>query len=44
MNKIHLEVLQENVNKLNLSAEWVQRSYEQTRAIEQKDVYSIDEN
>jgi hypothetical protein len=43
MNKLHLEVLQENINKLNLSAEWVQRSYEQTKAIERKDVYSIDE-
>jgi hypothetical protein len=43
MNKLHLEVLRENINKLNLSAEWVQRSYEQTKAIERKDVYSIDE-
>jgi len=43
MNKLHLEVLQENINKLNLSAEWVHRSYEQTKAIERKDVYSIDE-
>ena len=23
MNKLHLEVLQENISKLNLSAEWV---------------------
>jgi len=43
MNKLHLEVLQENINKLNLSAEWVHRSYEQTKAIKRKDVYSIDE-
>jgi len=43
MNKLHIEVLRENINKLNLSAEWVHRSYEQTKAIERKDVYSIDE-
>ena len=43
MNKLHIEVLRENINKLNLSAEWVQRSYEQTKAIVRKDVYSIDE-
>jgi nucleoside-triphosphatase THEP1 len=43
MNKLNLEVLRENIDKLNLSAEWVHRSYEQTKAIEQKDVYSIDE-
>ena len=43
MNKLHLEVLQENISKLNLSAEWVRRSYEQTKTIEQKDTYSIDE-
>ena len=43
MNKLHLEVLQENISKLNLSAEWVRRSYEQTKAIDRKDVYSIDE-
>jgi len=43
MNKLHIEVLRENINKLNLSAEWVQRSYEQTKAIVRKDDYSIDE-
>jgi len=43
MNKLHLEVLQENISKLNLSAEWIRRSYEQTKTIEQKDTYSIDE-
>jgi uncharacterized protein YutE (UPF0331/DUF86 family) len=43
MNKLHLEVLQENINKLNLSAEWIRRSYEQTKTIQQKDTYSIDE-
>ena len=43
MNKLHLEVLQENINKLNLSAEWVYRSYEQTKTIERKDIYSFDE-
>jgi len=43
MNKLYLEILRENINKLNLSAEWVHRSYEQTKAIGRKDVYSIDE-
>jgi len=33
MNKLRLEVLRENINKLNLSAEWVRRSYELTKAI-----------
>jgi len=43
MNKLHVEVLWENISKLNLSAEWVHRSYEQTKTIERKDVYSMDE-
>ena len=43
MNKLHLEVLRENINKLNLSAEWVHRSYDQTKTIEPKDTYSPEE-
>ena len=43
MNKLHLEVLRDNINKLDLSAEWVHRSYEQTKTIERKDTYSPEE-
>ena len=43
MNKLNLEILRENINILNLSAEWVRRSYEQTKTIEQKDTYSSEE-
>ena len=43
MNKLHLEILRENINKLNLSAEWVHRSYEQTKEIERKNTYSPEE-
>jgi len=43
MNNLHLEALQENINKLNLSAEWVRRSYEQTKTIKPKDSYSHEE-
>jgi uncharacterized protein YutE (UPF0331/DUF86 family) len=43
MNKLHLEVLQENINTLNLSADWVRRSYDKTKEIEKKDNYSMEE-
>ena len=43
MNKLHIEVLKENVNTLNKSAEWVLRSYEQSKGIGKKDVYSDEE-
>ena len=43
MNKLYLEVLQENINTLNLSADWVRRSYENTKEIKKKDSYSIEE-
>lgn len=43
MNKLHIEVLIENINILNKSAEWVLRSYERAKEIEIKDNYSIDE-
>jgi uncharacterized protein YutE (UPF0331/DUF86 family) len=38
-----MEVLQENINKLNSSAEWVRRSYEQTKEIRTKKNYNSDE-
>ena len=43
MNKLQLEVLRENINKLNLSAEWVGRSYEQVKFIETNKNYSPEE-
>jgi len=35
--------LRENINVLNLSADWVRHSYEQTSAIEPKAKYTIEE-
>jgi uncharacterized protein YutE (UPF0331/DUF86 family) len=43
MNEKHVKLLQENINTLNLSADWVKRSYEQTKTIIQKDEYSAEE-
>ena len=43
MNKLHLEVLKENLQKLNLSSEWVRKSYEQAVKINIKDDYTIEE-
>jgi len=43
MNKLHLEVLRENINKLNLSAEWVSRSYEQAKTIKTENNYTPEE-
>ncbi|GHV89455.1 hypothetical protein AGMMS50267_18150 [Spirochaetia bacterium] len=43
MNDLHINVLWENINALNLSADWVKRSYEQTKNIGQKDTYSAEE-
>jgi uncharacterized protein YutE (UPF0331/DUF86 family) len=43
VNQKHVKLLQENINTLNLSADWVKRSYEQTKAIIQKDEYSAEE-
>ena len=40
MNKLHLEVLKENLQKLNLSSEWVRKSYEQVKAIKLENDYS----
>ncbi|GHV96304.1 hypothetical protein AGMMS50293_26240 [Spirochaetia bacterium] len=43
MNKLHIDVLQENIIILNSSIDWVKRSYEQTKDIGQKDSYSAEE-
>jgi len=43
MNKLHLDVLQENLNKLNLSAKWVRWSYEQAIKIKKESDYNPDE-
>ena len=43
MNGLHLEVLRENLNKLNLSAEWVRKSYEQAQKITLNNNYSPEE-
>ena len=43
MNDLHINVLRENIDTLNLSADWVKRSYEQTKNIGQKDTYSAEE-
>jgi len=43
MNQIHIDILRENINTLNLSADWVRHSYEQTSTIEPKDRYTIEE-
>jgi len=43
MNQIHIDILRENINTLNLSADWVRYSYEQTINIEQKTEYEIEE-
>jgi len=43
MNQIHLDLLRENIDALNLSAEWVRHSYEQTAAIVPKDKYPTEE-
>jgi len=43
MNQIHIDILRENINVLNLSADWVQYSYNQTSAIELKTKYATEE-
>ena len=40
MNKLYLEVLRENINKLNLSTDWLKRSYEQCIKIKLENNYS----
>ena len=43
MNNLHLDVLKENLHKLNLSAEWVRKSYEKAVKIVPKDDYNMEE-
>jgi len=43
MKQIYIDILQENLNALNLSANWVRHSYEQISAIELKTKYAIEE-
>jgi len=43
LNNLHLEVLKENLHKLDLSSEWVRKSYEQAIKIEQKEEYTFEE-
>jgi hypothetical protein len=43
MNQLHIDVLRENLDTLNKSAEWIRWSYERTEQIEIKDNYSADE-
>jgi hypothetical protein len=43
VNQIHIDILRENIDMLNLSADWVRHSYEQTKAIEIKTKYAIEE-
>ena len=43
MNELYIGILRENIDALNLSADWVRHSYEQTSKIEQKAEYSTEE-
>jgi len=43
MNQLHIDILRENINMLNLSVDWVRHSYEQTSTIEIKTQYAIEE-
>ena len=43
MNNLHLDVLKDNLYKLNLNAEWVRKSYEKAVKITPKDDYNIEE-
>ena len=43
MNQLHIDILRENINVLNLSADWVRHSYEQTAAIQTKTKYETEE-
>ena len=43
MNQQTINILRENIYALNLSADWVKRSYDQTYLIVQKKEYSADE-
>jgi uncharacterized protein YutE (UPF0331/DUF86 family) len=43
VNQVYLDILRENITALNLSADWVRHSYEQTSTIEQKAKYAAEE-
>jgi hypothetical protein len=43
VNQIHIDILRDNINSLNLSADWVRHSYEQASTIGQKADYAIEE-
>ena len=43
MNQKYVEILRENLNTLNLSVNWVQRSFEQTSTIGLKKEYTAEE-
>ena len=43
MNQLHIDILRENINVLNLSANWVRHSYEQTGKIGHKTNYTTEE-
>jgi uncharacterized protein YutE (UPF0331/DUF86 family) len=43
MNQLHIDLLRENLETLNLSVEWVKHSYENTRIIQPKEKYALEE-
>jgi len=43
LNQLHIDLLRENLETLNRSVEWVKHSYEQTKAIEPKEMYTTEE-
>ena len=43
MNQLHVKILQENINVLNLSAEWIKRSYALSCKIGNKENYTEEE-
>ena len=43
MNQLYVNVLRENIDKLNLSAEWIKRSYEKACKITSTKDYSTDD-
>jgi len=43
MNQLHIDILRENINALNLSTNWVRWSYERTIKIEKKDDFNAEE-
>ena len=43
MNEVHVDILRENIKALNSSAEWVKRSYDQTKTITTNEKYTDEE-